>query len=181
MVRVKVRLVPEQNSIEPLIINNNPKKQFKYVYSDYDDSNQNKSFILKSEKDKLDLLLEDLDFSHLRNDDIREHSDDIFENIRKDSKNTSFDELDDKFDEILKNADLSDSVLMKNSSLNCSDDDYDDSISRDDCCKICWGRKKDTISVPCGHLWVCQKCSKHVEECGICRKKCSSFVKIIYT
>lgn len=39
-------------------------------------------------------------------------------------------------------------------------------------CVICQDAKKDTVIIPCRHLCVCQKCSKNIDLCPMCRNKC---------
>lgn len=38
-------------------------------------------------------------------------------------------------------------------------------------CVICQDTKKDTVLMPCKHLCVCEKCSKNIDLCPLCRKE----------
>jgi len=45
-------------------------------------------------------------------------------------------------------------------------------------CKICFSNKMDVLCRPCGHLCVCQSCSKRLSKCPICRKDVKQYIKV---
>eukprot|EP01046_Picozoa_sp_COSAG06_P045667 COSAG06_NODE_6347_length_2974_cov_2.336696_2_plen_83_part_00 len=41
-------------------------------------------------------------------------------------------------------------------------------------CKICMMATRDTVFIPCGHMFSCNTCSMRVEFCPMCRTAISS-------
>lgn len=44
-------------------------------------------------------------------------------------------------------------------------------------CKVCMERDVEITFIPCGHLCVCEKCSRHVKKCPMCRNHIRGLVK----
>ncbi|XP_064643432.1 baculoviral IAP repeat-containing protein 3-like [Lineus longissimus] len=44
-------------------------------------------------------------------------------------------------------------------------------------CKICFDMEANVVFLPCGHLVVCEQCSRRVRECPLCRRPISGVVK----
>lgn len=64
-----------------------------------------------------------------------------------------------------KNVQENDQTDEKTVSTSNDNEKYDFS------CVICHDTKKDTVLIPCRHLCVCEKCSRNIEFCPMCRNK----------
>lgn len=53
-------------------------------------------------------------------------------------------------------------------------------IADDKICKICMENQTNVLFLNCKHLCTCEKCSKKVENCPICRKKINEKLKIFF-
>eukprot|EP01080_Neovahlkampfia_damariscottae_P000452 gene452-6863_t len=54
---------------------------------------------------------------------------------------------------------------------------YGTKEDEDKLCKICFDAFKTTLTLPCAHLAMCEKCADLVTECPICRESISSRIK----
>ena len=45
-------------------------------------------------------------------------------------------------------------------------------------CVVCMSNKIETLFSPCCHLITCQKCSKQIKKCCICKEKIKGKVKV---
>ncbi len=48
----------------------------------------------------------------------------------------------------------------------------------DNNCKICFELRIDVVLIPCGHVVVCESCSKSLDKCPVCRKGVNGVVKM---
>lgn len=45
-------------------------------------------------------------------------------------------------------------------------------------CRICYTTEIQVVFMPCGHLFVCESCSKNMKNCGVCRKLITNTIKV---
>lgn len=51
-------------------------------------------------------------------------------------------------------------------------------INDEELCKICYINERNTIFLPCGHIFACARCALSIKrECAICRKKCDQILR----
>ena len=62
-------------------------------------------------------------------------------------------------------------------SATCSDSDLHEDKKL---CKICWERPVEITLSPCGHLVLCEPCSRNVTQCPICRKEVVSSLRTYF-
>lgn len=53
-----------------------------------------------------------------------------------------------------------------------------DDADENEACKICFEFKKIISFQPCGHVLCCNKCSKSVSECPLCKTKIANRVRV---
>ena len=45
-------------------------------------------------------------------------------------------------------------------------------------CKICYNRNKNTVFMPCGHIFACMQCALSIVKCPYCKSTISKIMKI---
>lgn len=55
---------------------------------------------------------------------------------------------------------------------------YDENVSEDDYCIVCFKRKRKIVFCPCGHYICCDECASKVDNCPTCRIKIQKKTKL---
>ena len=50
----------------------------------------------------------------------------------------------------------------------------------DSTCVICMDAPLEMVLVPCGHMCVCESCSRQIISCPMCRKTVDNAVKVFF-
>jgi hypothetical protein len=55
--------------------------------------------------------------------------------------------------------------------------DEEDVVETEDCCRVCWERRANTLVLPCGHVAACTVCQACVDHCVQCQGQVTAVLK----
>ncbi len=54
-----------------------------------------------------------------------------------------------------------------------------EAVDEDTLCVVCMETERNTVMVPCGHLVLCEGCSKGITVCPMCRDEVVEFIPLL--